>query len=85
MQNKCFRTIVEAFRVTLISMLKAKIYIFFMNAHLDQLQMSIKIRLRFEEHQTLIANACKAIVKKLRDKARRRQDQKSISNDEKHN
>jgi hypothetical protein len=37
MQNKCLRTIVEAFRITFISMLKAKIYIFFMNAHLDQL------------------------------------------------
>jgi hypothetical protein len=35
MQNKCLWTIVEAFRITFISMLKAEIYIFFMNAHLD--------------------------------------------------
>jgi hypothetical protein len=55
-----------------------------MNAHLDQLQTSIKVRLRFEEHQMLIANACRAIMKKLRDKARRRRDQKFISDEKKH-
>jgi Skp family chaperone for outer membrane proteins len=65
-------------------MLKVEIYIFLMNAHLDQLQTSTKIRLRFEKHQTLIANACRVIVKKLRNKAKRRRDQKSISDNEKH-
>jgi hypothetical protein len=37
MQNKCLRTIVEAFKIILISMLEAEIYIFLINAHLDQL------------------------------------------------
>jgi uncharacterized membrane protein (DUF485 family) len=49
MQNKCLRTITEAFKVILISMLEAEIYIFFINVHLDQLQTSTKIRLRFEK------------------------------------
>jgi hypothetical protein len=49
MQNKCFRTIIETFRVTLVSILKTEIYIFLMNTHLDQLQMLIRIRLKFEE------------------------------------
>jgi hypothetical protein len=35
MQNKCLWTIAKAFRITLISMLKAEIYIFLMNAHFD--------------------------------------------------
>jgi 50S ribosomal subunit-associated GTPase HflX len=85
MQNKCLRTITEAFKVTLISMLEAEIYIFLIDAHLDQLQTSTRIRLRFERLQRLIANSCRTIVNKLRDRAERRRDRNSISSEKKHN
>jgi hypothetical protein len=35
MQNECLRTIAEAFKVTLILILEAEIYIFLINAYLD--------------------------------------------------
>jgi hypothetical protein len=85
MQNKCLRTITEMFKVTLISMLEAEIYISLIDAHLDQLQTSIKIRLRFEKLQRLIANSCKTIINKLRDRAERRRNRNSISSEKKHN
>jgi hypothetical protein len=84
MQNKYLRTIAEAFKVILILMLEAKIYISFIDAHLDQLQTSTKIRLKFERLQKLIANSCRTIVNKLRDRAERRRDRNSISSEKKH-
>jgi uncharacterized membrane protein (DUF485 family) len=84
MQNKCLRTIIKAFKIILISMLEAEIYIFFIDAHFDQLQTSIKIRLRFEKLQRLIANSCRTIINKLRDRMKRRRDRNSISSEKKH-
>jgi siroheme synthase (precorrin-2 oxidase/ferrochelatase) len=85
MQNKCLRTIIEAFKITLISMLEAEIYIFLINVYLDQLQTSTKIRLRFEKLQRLIANLCKTIINKLKNRTKRRRDWNSISSEKKHN
>jgi hypothetical protein len=84
MQNKCLRTIAGAFRATPIPVLEAETFISPMDAHLDQLQASARVRLRSGGHQTLIANACRAIAKKLRGKAGRRRDQKPTPGDEKH-
>jgi hypothetical protein len=84
MRNKCFRTIVETFKVIFISILEAEIYISLIDAYLDQLQISIKIRLRFEKLQKLIANSCRTIINKLKDKAEYRRDRNSISSEKKH-
>ena len=45
-QNKCLRTIANAFKIIFVKMLKTKIFVLFLNVHLNWLQAKTKMRLR---------------------------------------
>jgi hypothetical protein len=48
-QNKCFRSIFEIFRVTLISIFEIETHVFFIDLHLNQLQASARYRMRVDD------------------------------------
>jgi hypothetical protein len=80
-QNKCFRSIFEIFRVTLVSILEIETHVFFIDLHLNQLQTHAQYRMRIENMSLMIRRKCDKITHKLSTSFDRFRTHKKISNE----
>lgn len=84
LQNKCLQTITKIFRVTLVLILKSKIHIISMSVHLNQLQTQTRLRLRIDLTSKFIADTCKVIIYKFRDRTKRKRKHRLTSDELNH-
>jgi hypothetical protein len=72
LQNKCLRIVANVSRVILVSVLKVETHIILMRTYLNQLQTQTRLRLKIESCAKYIANFCRNIINKFRDRIDRR-------------
>ncbi len=80
-QNKCFRSIFEIFRVTLVSILEIETHVLLIDLHLNQLQTHARYRMRIENLSLMIRKECDKITHKLSTSFDRSRTHKKISNE----
>ncbi len=80
-QNRCFRSIFEVFRVTLISILEIETHVFLIDLHLNQLQAHARYRMRIEDMSMMIRRECDKITHKLSTNSDRFRTYREISDE----
>ncbi len=80
-QNRCFRSIFEIFRVTFVSIFEIETHVFFIDLHLNQLQTHARYRMRIESMSLMIRRECDKITHKLSMSLDRSRTHREISDE----
>jgi hypothetical protein len=83
-QNRFLRIIFETFKITVVSVLKAKTHITSMNIHLNQFQALTRYRMRVADISTIIFKTCRTIESKLQKQTNKRKKHRQTSSELKH-